>query len=97
MLHLASPFASKLLLCAVLACISIGATAAELSPLNLPEYRLSMSESDALAPNAKSPEAAAPDPARLFSISERLAARPYAKLIESAAREAAIDPALVHV
>ena len=96
MLHLASPSTSHLLLCAVLACISIGASAAEPSSFNLPEYKLSMGESDASLPNAKSPEATAPEPARLFSVSERLAARPYAKLIESAAREAAIDPALVH-
>ena len=40
--------------------------------------------------------AAAPEQRQHFGVSTRLASMPFAKLIEGAAREASLDPALVH-
>lgn len=70
------------------------ANAAEYLALNSPVYKLSLDGGDASA--AKVPAAVVPEPPVLFPVSISLAARPYAKLIEHAAREAALDPALVH-
>ncbi len=64
------------------------------APLAAPEYRLNVDNPDQFrlagsGSSAHSPSAAPP-------IAAQLADKPFAQLIDSAAREAALDPALVH-
>lgn len=66
------------------------------SPLGATEYKLNIDTSEATLAGAKANAAPAPEPSPQFFVSAALAGRPYAKLIEHAAREAALDPALVH-
>jgi soluble lytic murein transglycosylase-like protein len=79
--------------------VAIGATvparAETPATLDLSAYRLG---SDVIVrPAAPEPvPAAAPEPRQHPGVSTRLAGMPFAKLIEGAAREASLDPALVH-
>ena len=67
----------------------------EPAPLDLAAYRLAPVMT--ARPAAPEPtQAAVPSPRGQFTVSPRLAGLPFAKLIEAAAREAALDPALVH-
>ncbi|HEV7820282.1 MAG TPA: transglycosylase SLT domain-containing protein, partial [Burkholderiales bacterium] len=83
----------RLLVCTFTIGACAAANAAE--PLDFSAYRLS--------PDVKVLPAA-PEPARAqspatnqeYKVSARLAGMPFAKLIEGAAREASLDPALVH-
>lgn len=68
--------------------------AAELPPLTSPEYRFRVENPDTYRLTAKEVNAPAVD--RRNPSAAQLADRPYAKLIEGAARETALDPALVH-
>ena len=81
------------LACTVAAGTFSAANAAE--PIDFSAYRLSP---DVTVLPAAPPPAAIQTPAapHEFKVSERLAGMPFAKLIEGAAREASLDPALVH-
>ena len=78
----------------------IAALAQEISPsissLSTAEYKLNIDTSEATLAGTKATAAPAPEPSPQFFVSAALSSRPYAKLIEHAAREAALDPALVH-
>jgi soluble lytic murein transglycosylase-like protein len=74
---------------------ALPANAAEPPPLDLAAYRLSADVTVRLAVPEPAP-IAAPAPREEFTVSARLASLPFAKLIEGAAREASLDPALVH-
>ncbi len=82
----------------LLAAIFIAAAghAAEFAPLAPAEYRLSIDNSSALRLAATELTVPAPAPSEPSASARLLADRPYAILIEAAAREAALDPALVH-
>lgn len=74
---------------------AVPAHAGEPAPLDFAVYRLTPSVT--VRPGAPEPtQATAPAPRRQFTVSPRLAGMPFAKLIEGAAREASLDPALVH-
>ena len=74
--------------------LSSGAAAE--SPLSLAEYKLNPVGGDSAWMATKPADALEPEPIKAYLPSQLLAGRPYAKLIESAAREASLDPALVH-
>jgi soluble lytic murein transglycosylase-like protein len=74
---------------------AVSANAAEPPSLDLAAYRLSPDV--IVRPAAPEPaQIPAPAPREEFTVSTRLASMPFAKLIEGAAREASLDPALVH-
>ena len=60
------------------------------------EYRLSVEKPAAFRVTAKEPEVPALEPRKETAIAAQFANRPFAKLIDVAARDAALDPALVH-
>jgi soluble lytic murein transglycosylase-like protein len=70
--------------------------AAEYGSLASSEYRLSVEKPDAFRLTATELDVLAPEPRKESAAAPRLADRPFAKLIDGAAREAALDPALVH-
>lgn len=82
----------------LVATVAVTATglAAEFGPLASPEYRLSVEKPDAFRLTAMELNVPAPEPRKESAAAARFADRPFAKLIDSAAREAALDPALVH-
>ncbi len=74
----------------------ISASAAAESPFSLAAYKLNPGDGDNAWTITKPADAPAPDPVKANPSSAALAGKPYAKLIENAAREASLDPALVH-
>ena len=60
------------------------------------EYRLSVEKPAAFRVTTKEPEVPALEPRKETAIAAQFANRPFAKLIDVAARDAALDPALVH-
>ena len=76
---------------------AVPAHADEPAPPDLSAYRLAPDATLSARPEAPQPAASpAPEPRPEFTVSSRLAGMPFAKLIEGAAREASLDPALVH-
>ena len=75
--------------------VSASANAAEPPSLDLAAYRLSPDVIVRPVLPEPTPVAEAA-PREEFTVSARLASMPFAKLIEGAAREASLDPALVH-
>ncbi|MEO8442738.1 MAG: lytic transglycosylase domain-containing protein [Betaproteobacteria bacterium] len=77
---------------------SVAATglAADPGPIASPEYRLSVEKSVEFRAAPKEPAVPVPEPRKESAIPPRFADRPFAKLIDVAARDAALDPALVH-
>jgi soluble lytic murein transglycosylase-like protein len=74
---------------------TVSARAEVSAALDLSAYRLGPDV--IVRPAAPGPvPAAAPEQPQHFGVSTRLASMPFAKLIEGAAREASLDPALVH-
>jgi soluble lytic murein transglycosylase-like protein len=91
----AFPKSIKALACMLALSAAIPAHANEPAPLDLAAYRLAPGVT--VRPGAPEPtQPTAPLPRREFTVSPRLAGMPFAKLIEGAAREASLDPALVH-
>lgn len=88
--------AIKALVLVTAVCVTATGLAAELGPLASPEYRLSVEKPAAFRLTATELNVPAPGPHKESAAALRLAGRPYAKLIDGAAREAALDPALVH-
>jgi soluble lytic murein transglycosylase-like protein len=86
----------RALLLATAACAAAAGIAAEFAPLAASEYRLSADKTVALRLVTAQPDVPAPAPPELSAAARLLADRPYANLIEAAAREAALDLALVH-
>jgi len=86
-------FSSEMLIVAAAACLATAQVCAEPQSLAASPYRLNVqAESFRLtAPGERPPASRNP-----LTISARLADKPYAKLIHSAALHAALDPALVH-
>ena len=72
------------------------AIAAQAGPVASPEYRLSAGNPDAYRYAASDAYAPAPAPPKESTIPAQLADKPFAAQIEVAARQAALDPALVH-
>ncbi len=70
--------------------------AAEYGSAGTSAYRLNVEQPGAYRLGGKVPQAPAPEPARESPIPSLLADKPYAAQIQIAAREAAIDQALVH-
>ena len=85
----------KALACMLALSAAIPVHADEPAPLDLAAYRLAPVVTAQPAVPEPTP-AAVPSPRRQFTVSPRLAGMPFAKLIEAAAREASLDPALVH-
>ena len=77
-------------------CVSAIGLAAEFGPLASSEYRLSVENPYVFRLTAKELDVPAPAPRKESAATRWLADRPFAKLIDGAAREAALDPALVH-
>ena len=88
--------ALQALMLAVTACIPAIGLAADPAPLGAPEYRLSVEKTAEFRAALKEPGVPALEPRKEFAIPPRFANRPFAKLIDVAARDAALDPALVH-
>ena len=88
--------ALKTLVLVATLCVTATGLAAESGPLASPEYRLSVETPAAFRLPVKELNVPAPEPRKEFAAAPRLADRPFAKMIEGAAREAALDPALVH-
>jgi soluble lytic murein transglycosylase-like protein len=78
------------------ACVASFSFAAESGAGASSEYRLSIEKSAAFRAAATEPAIPALDPRKETAIAARFADRPFAKLIDVAARDAALDPALVH-
>ena len=88
---------SRTLFLALTIGVAAAGLAAEFDPLASPEYRLRIDNPDAFRLAASVPHTPpAPAPRDESAIASRFADRPFATLIDSAAREAALDPALVH-
>jgi len=79
-----------------LACVASFSFAAEFGAVASSEYRLSIEKSTAFRAAATEPAVPAREPRKETVIAARFVDRPFAKLIEVAARDAALDPALVH-
>lgn len=79
-------------------CTSICAIAAELAPAPTSAYRLNLVEEDRFRLAHRDGVAPAPPPGevREAAVSAKLVAMPFAAEIHTAARQAALDPALVH-
>ena len=88
--------ALKSLMLIALACVASFSFAAESGAGASSEYRLSIEKSAAFRGAAKEPAIPALESRKETPIAARFADRPYAKLIDVAARDAALDPALVH-
>ena len=88
--------ALKSLMLIALACVASFSFAAESGAGASSEYRLSIEKSAAFRVTAKEPEVPALEPRKETAVAPRFADRPFAKLIDVAARDAALDPALVH-
>ena len=87
-------YAYNSILCATLCAAACNAAAETAAPA---AYRLNVEQAATLRLAAPAPvQAPAVEEPKLSISAQRLAAMPFAKLIEGAAREAAIDPALVH-
>jgi soluble lytic murein transglycosylase-like protein len=92
---LADPIRTLAIMVALSAAVS--AHADEIAPPDFSAYRLTPASTVSARPEAPQPAATpAPQPRPEFTVSSRLADMPFAKLIEGAAREASLDPALVH-
>ena len=70
--------------------------AADPGPIGSPAYRLSVEKSAEFRAAPKESGVPVPELRKEFAIHPRFADRPFAKLIDVAARDAALDPALVH-
>ena len=70
--------------------------AAEYASTAASPYRLNIEQPGIYRLDAKGPYAPTPAPVREPAIPSLFADKPFASQIQSAAREAAIDPALVH-
>ena len=79
-----------------LTCVASFSFAAESGAGDPSEYRLSVEKSAAFRVTPKEPVVPALEPRKETAIAARFANRPFAKLIDDAARDAALDPALVH-
>lgn len=77
-------------------CATATALAADSGPITSPEYRLSVERPDAFRLTTRGLYVPAPGPRKEPATAQGLPDRPFAKLIDGAAREAALDPALVH-
>lgn len=79
-------------------CAALGAVAAESTTAPTPAYRLSLVDADQFRLAHRDGYAPAPAPGEVkeAAISAKLAAMPFAVEIHSAARQTALDPALVH-
>lgn len=82
----------------LLATVTATATclAAQSGQLASPEYRLNVETPAAFRLVANDTEATPAEPRKESAASQQLASKPFAKLIDDAARNAALDPALVH-
>jgi soluble lytic murein transglycosylase-like protein len=83
-------------LLAVAACCATAATAAEPAGDAMAAYKLKIETPDAFRLPAKDAAPPAPETRPDTPVSALLADKPYSDLIHFAAREAALDPALVH-
>lgn len=81
---------------AVAACGNTTSLAAESGPLASAEYRLSIEKPAAFRLTTSKLNAPAPGAHKEPAIAPRFADKPFAKLIDGAARAAAFDPAFVH-
>ena len=88
--------ALKALVLAATTCVTAVGLAAESGTAASPEYRLSVEKAAEFRVTAKERGVSAPEPRKEAAIAPRFAGRPFAKLIDGAARDAALDPALVH-
>ena len=79
-----------------LACFASLSFAAESGAVASSEYRLSIEKSTAFRAAATEPAVPAREARKETVIAARFVDRPFAKLIDVAARDAALDPALVH-
>jgi len=81
---------------AIFTCAGMGAIAAETEPVAAPAYRLTIGSPDAFRLKGSEMYVPTPAPVKPPPIPAHLADKPYAVQIDSAARQAALDPALVH-
>ena len=88
--------ALKPLMLIVVTCVTSISFAAESGAGASSEYRLSVEQPAAFRAAAKVTDVPVPEPRKESAITPRFADRPFAKLIDVAARDAALDPALVH-
>lgn len=72
------------------------AIAAESAAIASSEYRLSIAKPNAFRFAAREPYVPAPEPKREPPVPAQLADKPFTELIQNAAYDAALDPALVH-
>lgn len=84
-------FAALALICAL-----VDSATAEVAAVNAVEYRLNLAHPGTFRLAAKESAMPPPEPRPDYTTPARLIDRPFAKLIEAAAREAALEPALVH-
>lgn len=87
---------AKAFLVAVAACAAATAIAAEPGAAASSAYRLTIDNPDAFRFSAREPYVPAPEPRKEPPSPVRLADKPFTELIQSAAHETALDPALVH-
>lgn len=81
---------------AIFTCAGTGAIAADPVPVATPAYRLTIGGSDAFRLKGSELYVPAPPPVKAPAIPAHLADKPYAVQIDNAARQASLDPALVH-
>ena len=86
----------KLWFFAIFACAGTGAIAFETVPVAAPVYRLAVGGSDAFRLKGSELYVPVAPPVKAPVIPTHLADRPYAVQIDKAARQASLDPALVH-
>jgi soluble lytic murein transglycosylase-like protein len=81
---------------AVAACSAVITIAAEPAADASSAYKFRVEKPGAFRLPTREPYVPAPEPKREPLVPSQLADKPYTELIQSAAREAALDPALVH-
>ena len=89
-------FTQAVLIATAIACAGTTAVAAESAAVASAEFRLSVGNPDAYRFAGGDAYIPAPTPAKRSTIAAQLADKPFAAQIAIAARQAALDPALVH-
>ena len=86
----------KVFVFAVVACSAVATIAAESTVDASSAYKLRIEKPGAFRFTAREPYVPAPEPKRKPLVPVQLADKPFTELIQSAAHDAALDPALVH-
>jgi len=86
----------KTFVLAIAACSAVAAIAAEPTADASSAYQLRIENPGAFRFSAREPYVPAPEPKRAPLVPAQLADKPFTELIQSAAHDAALDPALVH-